>query len=77
MSLFAIPILTAYYFPQPTCISISRAPISNYGEREVERIRRLGRQVQNSPLGYPHGGLKIHAKMLGDCWPDIAASIAQ
>ena len=34
----ATPILTACYFSQPTCISISQAPISNYGEHEVERI---------------------------------------
>ena len=35
---FAIPMLTACYLCQPTCISTSRASISNYGKRESNRI---------------------------------------
>lgn len=34
----AIPVLTACYLFQSTCISTSRASISNYGERENNRI---------------------------------------
>ena len=38
MALLAIPILTAYYLCQPTCISTSRASISDHGEHESSRI---------------------------------------
>ncbi len=41
--LLAIPILTACYHCQPTCIRTSRTSISNYGKCESNRIRRLGR----------------------------------